>query len=690
MFIPNVAVVSKTNYTITNSSGNFDLNLFSSKDSVSFQHVAYHRKVVPYSLLLRANKVFLATREIRQKEVNVVGQKNIQEKIVAKEVILIDKKISTVYSNAGDILRKKSSVFVKDYGGETGLKTVSARGMSSENTIVLFNEARVNDLRTGSFDFSTLGSLSLDKIEFVKSTDNDNQYSSIGGVIKMQSGNLSSDKGLTAGMKYSSANLKSFYSNYKGVNSALTYNINFERTYSPNNFSYEFEGMKLRRKNSFFSKTFASGDLTYKNSSAIIDFYTHYSHLHNGIPGFVVSNNTESSVATNNTDGVLSVLNGKIELAEDLYLNGITSYHYQDLTIKDTGGLLLLNTNQQNSKLNDFSGTVKINYQKTIFDLAFGYELTTGKITKVGTYLAGVDAPQNISRTSGKVFGNSKISFKDLSILSDAIFSAGINKQFIKEKLGQTNEAESISYSVSALFIPKLSSNVSLLLSYIDNYRIPTFNERYYSTIFSNTSLKPEKYKGYDAQLSYSFDIAGNTNISATYFLIEGRDKIQWVPTRMALQIPRNVAKVTSEGFELRVEKSLFNDLLNLNGNLVYTEARNKSAQNKTDKSYNKQLVYTPKIRFAFDTHLHLDSFTFSLFGNYSGKTYFTADNTEQNSLSRYMTIDLSASYEFKLLKKSNTITLSLYNAFNENYFVIQSYPMPLRTLQINYQVKIL
>ncbi|RPI71463.1 MAG: TonB-dependent receptor [Ignavibacteriales bacterium] len=171
---------------------------------------------------------------------------------------------------------------------------------------------------------------------------------------------------------------------------------------------------------------------------------------------------------------------------------------------------------------------------------------------------------------------------------------------------------------------------------------------------------------------------------------MDGKDKIIWIPTRLALQTPRNISKINTQGVELSIEKKLFGDILDISFFYIYTDARNKSKVSENDLSYNKQIIYTPAHRFNFNFTARLNPFSFSLYSSFVDKRFYTTDNNNNYLLPEYFITDISASYNFKIFNHNQSLTLTVYNLLNEDYFVIQSYPMPLRTFLITLNMEIL
>ncbi len=582
-------------------------------------------------------------------------------------------------------MKKRTTLFVKDYGGDAGLKTVSSRGMTSENTIVLFNEARVNDLRTGTFDFSAVDANIIDNVRYVKNGSDD--FISSGGTLKLSSGNDLNENVSTISGTFTSNRAEKYFANVKRAGKNYSLSISANRAYSPNEFDFTFEGKSLKRQNAFFSKSFIGGNLRLKTDGFVLKFYSHYSHLLNGLPGFVVTNNYSSSKASTLSNSWLSIASLNYKISDEMFFQSVLSFNNQNLKLMDPAEELLFNRKEQSSRFKDFSSLNKLAWEIRNAAAEFSYYFNYGEVDSLTAAVSGAYQSGYSKRNEHTLIGTFSYRFENILAAKRIILSTAANYQIISESVIASEYIDNFSYSASALYEPSsFLSDFDFILSYKKSYRNPTFNERYYSALFSPSELKGEKYYSFDATIKT--DLPGNGNLELTYFNIHGNDKIIWIPTRLALQIPRNVAKVTSEGIEFLLSRSFFDDIISTDFKYVYTDARNVSALSEDDASYDKQLIYTPKHRWNFNISGTYSDFTLSAFASYVGKRYFTPDNTERNSLDEYFLLDLSLSYKFKLSRFENIIALNGYNILNEDYFVIQSYPTPKTTYSINIQTR--
>jgi len=449
--------------------------------------------------------------------------------------------------------------------------------------------------------------------------------------------------------------------------------------------------VKRKRTNSHFNKTFVDGNIFANSEWLKINAYGMYSYFNSGIPGFVVTNNYSSSRAANLSRSYLGVLKADFILSDEFTFITVNNYNKQDLKISDPDGVVIYNSESKESNLYDFTTLNRLRYSSSPFDLIFGYEYNYSRLNDITTFISANDVPDELLRNSNKFFINADYKFLGMgSVIQSLMLSGFTAYQHIEEQLGEDINADEFAYSFGLKILPATKHYLAIKFNYADNFRYPTFNERYYSSLFNHIQLKPEKYKSFDAGFESEINFLDELIISAAYFYINAKDKIIWVPTRLALQTPRNIAKVVSQGFELSLKQKAFDDLLHIDVFYTYTDARNKNQASAQDLSYNKLLIYSPQHQFNFNVTFNLYDFTLSTYTTYVSERFYTSDNDANSVLPQYVVFDASVSYRFEILNFKQSLVLTAYNLLNESYFIIQSYPMPLRTFLLTYNMEIL
>jgi outer membrane cobalamin receptor len=686
-----VNVQSGNSGSISSESGKAAISA-KSNDTVKISCVGYTTIKLTYSSIIDGQTILLAASAVSINDVLVSGEKFPSNSF--NEKLDIPESAAEIYKNAVDMLKMQSTFLVKDYGNESSAKTVSSRGMSSENTIVLFNEARINDLRSGVFDFNNISINSIEEIEAVKGAEQDNTFSGAGGVIKITTGNFQDETKLKLSGKYGFDNLQSYYSGLKGSFAGINYSAFAERAYSPNNYKYSFEGQKSERKSAEFNKTLTGLDLQYSSSLYELKNYFHYSYLKSGIPGSVVNNNDGSNILSNVSRSYIDVLNFNMAASSSLYLKNTFAVNINEYAIYDPERQMFYPLDKKTSSLTEFQMINSASYEYEQISLSAGNFIQHSKLKDNSNINTLFQRPDTYNRLMDKVhLSAGYLDESKYALIKDINYFAWGSYSFINEKTSEENNESFGTYKFGASFRTNTDLYIKFMSSYSNDSREPSYSERFYSELYryGSSILQNENYHWFDAGFESKFNLFGSTAISLTYFKIKADDKIIWVPVASmpGLQIPRNMGKIESTGIELTLKKEFFK-MINLTATYVYNTALNKNNIYNNDKSYNKQLIYTPKTRFNYTLACSpIEALNINLMGYYSGPTYYTTDNVPEYSIKSYFIHDFSILYFLKTAAADFQAGFNVYNIFNKSYFIIQSYPMPLRNYSITLSMEI-
>lgn len=585
----------------------------------------------------------------------------------------------------GDLLKTSSSIFIRDYGAGSP-QTISYRGLGAENSIILFNDAAVSDLRTGIFDFSTFSSNDADVITF--STDDfHSAILSPGGVMNIHSALAENDRA-NISVKIGSHSAKSlFLSCGKKINNFFVKGI-FSRNYSSNNFNYIFEGKEFARANSDYSNSFAALSAGFKDDTKFIRFYSHFHKYNNGIPGFVVTNNPASSVARSYSTTHLGVINYNQILSSRMNWENVFAYSNNSFKIADPSGVVIYLNDAKESKINSLQFQSKLINEFNNFKISLGYQMNLWRLEGITSFVSSIGANESMRQNSNRFFSSMNY---DLGINSNLIpnisIASLVSHELISAEESKIQSAQLTSFKLGPS--AKISFFIPLKLNFSINYgnRFPTMNERFYSEVFNHYEIKKESYNWFEAGVETDFDDVENY-FSIIYFNINGKDKIFWIPSRLAIQTPRNFASINSEGIEINGRKSFPQINSAINFSYTFVNALNKSNLDN-DNSYNKKLIYTPQhiISAGWKFEIHDVSVRFN--SQFVSQRFYTTDNNPIYKLPAYFLSDLHFSYRQKIFAVATVFGLSVYNLSNEEYSVIQSYPMPLRTINLSLNMEL-
>src|SRR5690606_2478483 len=152
--------------------------------------------------------------------------------------------------------------------------------------------------------------------------------------------------------------------------------------------------------------------------------------------------------------------------------------------------------------------------------------------------------------------------------------------------------------SLSGQFSVVKSDGRQLLLNAAisKSYKIPTLNDRFWNP-GGNPNLDPEKSISWEAGLDYRRKFRDKVQFDAglTYYRMHVENWIIWLP-QGNIWSPSNIRTVINQGLEGKLAGSYAFGDLQLKGNVqyAYNQARNQTMINSNDRSYGKQLPYTP------------------------------------------------------------------------------------------------
>ena len=234
-----------------------------------------------------------------------------------------------------------------------------------------------------------------------------------------------------------------------------------------------------------------------------------------------------------------------------------------------------------------------------------------------------------------------------------------------------------------------ISRGLHFRASIKDGFRMPTFNDLYYSRV-GNVDLKPERAFMSNLGLTYTGNI-GTATLSIT---LDGycnliRDKIVATPTMFIWKM-RNVGEVVMSGADVTVacRRRIWSDIvMNLEG--AYSLQYALDVTDAHSKSYQHQIPYTPRHCGSANCILETPWADFSYTLTAVGKRYDKAQNLSTNMLQPYFDHGICIGRSFTFRPCRLHIDIQGQNLGNMNYEVISHYPMPGRsfrvTLKYNY-----
>lgn len=587
--------------------------------------------------------------------------------------------------SVADAVRRFSGVVVKDFGGIGGMKTIAIRGVGSEHTAVLYDGIAVSNAQSGQID---IGKFSLDNVEMLSLTigQSDDIFrtaraSASVGVLNIQTATPHfKNKGYLARLQLRAGSWGQFnpylyYAHKLGEKFSFSVDGSWQRADGRYKFERKnaTEVIKGKRRNTDVDIKRTELNL-FGNLSETqkLSFKVYYFDSERGLPGSIVlyyDGNKERLWDKNffTQAKYVNYLNDKFDFQiQAKYTH--TETRYEDTDGKYVNGWLMNKYIQNELYL---TSTALYNLNKDIsFSLAEDISYAT-----LNANLAQFAFPERYS------------SLTALSAKYDN------NRLSIVGKLLGTYVSENVDYGTAAKDKKRLSpslsmsyrlldvTNLRVRASYKDIFRVPTFNDLYY-TGTGNSSLSPEKTQQYNLGLTWtnSFsDLFNYFSVTTDVYHNNVRDKIIIYPSSF---YPKsvNLGKVEINGFDINMNarfdvSSKVN--LQLSGNYTYQDAIDKT--DPEDKNYKDQIPYTPKHSGAGSVTLENPYVNISYSIVASGITYALPQNTDMNKVKAYtdQTISVNKSFEWQAIKFRAQADIS--NLSNKTYYVVKDYPMPGR-----------
>ena len=547
----------------------------------------------------------------------------------------------------GEALRLLPGIYVTQIGGRGQDTNVFIRGHNSAHTKILLNGVRLNSSTTGTYDFSSLRTDSIERIEVVSGPQSALYGSdAIGGVINIitkkgepglhgsvesavgnngyRDGALSLSGGTEVLDFISSVSLERF----KGV-SAL-----YDDT-------TEFTEDDKWATRTFFSNVGANfledgrADLSLRHTKSTTD-----------LDSFNWTTPEDNTYFTKDFEGTYA--NIKVQKPVTQWVTPSISYGVaRERTIFD----------DPSNAANELDLTTKNTdaaFQADIFPidndtLTIGYDFERQEGFSEGNFDESVDL-------SG-VFVQNQWTWNDQLSLT-----AGVRRDHHSTFGSETTYRLAASYR-----LPQTGTRFHA--TYGTGFKAPNLNDLYWPQDAwgnsGNADLKPETSKSYDLGVEQKL-WSDKITLDLTYFNSDVDKLIQWALTDTGAYTPSNVDQAKIHGVETTFELQLLENL-KLQASYTYTYAKDANTHaelvRRPSEKYGLKVVYSP----ISDLDLALSILK-------AGSSYEDSQNTDE--IEGYTRVDLAASYE---VNKNLEVFARVENLLDEEYEEATSYSISQR-----------
>lgn len=590
--------------------------------------------------------------------------------------------------DAGELIQKLTSTNIKSYGGLGGLKTVSSRGLGASHSAIVSDGFVIQNTQNGQVN---LGQIHSDNIVLIRSNSNGQSQLTLPVSAQVSGSQFSletfennfSEKGLQYRVlgKQGSFDQIGTYGSIKYTDEKILISAhgNFRKTDGA--YPYRFENgtqtVEGRRTNNDYKDHSFGFTTGFRGKRSISRLGYLQKEFKQGIPGAVILYNSSSDERMESSDK--TIFGDHIFKGETTVLRSFFKLNKNLLNYSDPDYL------NQDGGIND-------DYENRSIQIGFNCIKKTGKQLQ---FHFGIEHVLSNLEVSDKNFSRPirqhhfAILGIDYELLNKIQLTAQLSQQFISENnLNGQNATDRYKLNPHVKFSTKARNyKFKQELWYRNSFRMPSFNELYYSNI-GNTNLLPEEAHQFNYGWSMApieskkFKLYLRNNIYTNYV----SNKIVAIPTKnLFIWSMQNVENARIFGADFKMGSHWL-----VEGNIKFILDLNYSFQRAIDitepsaPSYKDQIAYIPLHTGNIDLAMHYKNMGLRVSNYVNSYRYSLNENIEANKVDGFWTSTISAFYALEL-KKKNVVTLRLTvkNLLNQSYAYIRSYIMPGRNYLI-------
>ncbi len=601
--------------------------------------------------------------------------------------------------SVADALRYFSGVQLKDYGGVGGIKTVNIRSMGTNHMGVYYNGIELGNAQNGQVD---LGKYSLENIEEIS------LYNGQKSEIFQTAREFGS-----AGSIYLSTKFPKFKENetsnlrvaqrtgsFDLFNPSLTFERKLSRTIS---MSFNTEWVSSSGKYKFrYRRVTPSGELAYDTTAVRengdIDavrlegglhgflpkgrwkVYLYHYNSERGVPGAIVNNVwrrgerlwdrnsfAQGMFEYNFTHKFSSKINAKYAFDYTRYVNNDDKLIHVD------------NIYKQREVYLSWANRYRI---LPNWDLSLAYDFQWN----------GLSEYMDVDRTTHWASLATALSLWDCFKLQASGLMTYVNEE--QRDRDEAPDKFKITPGIFASYKPFKRPNFVIRAFYKHSYRMPTFNDLYY-TDMGNAYLKPETAIQYNVGVLY--DIVREKSwfkyfkVGTDIYYNDVKDKIVAYPKGQQFRWTMlNLGEVEIKGIDAQIGGTFGLPCdIDFTAKFQYTYQEAIDVTNPADNYYRHQIPYIPWHSGSAILMLDWKGWHLNYSFIYTGERYNQQENIRYNHTQPWYTSDISLMKSFKIGKVDFKATAEVNNLFSQDYDVILNYPMPKRNYRFGLVVEL-
>lgn len=637
---------------------------------------------------------------LKLKEVTIYS--NRMQKKMSPVQILSGKELEklNVYSVA-DALRYFSGVQIKDYGGIGGLKTVNIRSMGSHHVGVFYDGIELGNAQNGVVD---LGRFSLDNMEVISLYNGQKSaifqpakdYSSASAIY------MQTRKPLFKGEKKNNLNIGVKGGSFSTINPSLLWehrfnerissSISTEYMYTSGRYKFTYakkdgydttavrqngDVRMLRLENAFFGKI-PKGEWKAK------------AYLYNserGYPGAAVREEPGKFRHQDRQWDTNLFVQGSFQNYfkpwYSLLANGKYAYdylHYLSDPRLDVTTMYVDNHYRQQEIYASAAHLFTI-YPWWSMSLSNDFQWNTLR----------ADLIDFVYPTRNTILTSAATSFDFNRLMLQASLLYTHVDDNTRTKGANAGTKNKYTPSVIATWQPLTKLPLNVRAFYKKVFRMPTLNDLYY-TFIGNKDLKPEYTTQYDVGITFSHTWNNHwlksLDLQIDGYYNEVDDKIIAMPTSNQFRWTMiNLGHVEIRGLDAAIRGEWGFGKVELSTLFNYTYQKAQDFTDPTSEWYGGQIPYIPWHGGSIILNGSYQTWSCNYSFIYTGERYEAVANIPENYAPPWYTHDFSLSKTFQWGKTEIRVTTEINNIFNQQYEVVQCYPMPGTSFKIKLNV---
>ena len=619
------------------------------------------------------------------------------EKVIPAQVLDGERLQRLGAHSVADAIRYFSGVQIKDYGGIGGLKTINVRGMGTQHVGVFYDGIQLGNAQNGQID---LGRYSLDNMAAVtlyngqksSGVQSAKDYASASAVYlrtrtpEFRDGKRRNLKLTLKGGSFGTVNPSVLYEQRLGERISNSLNAEFLYTTGRYKFSYVkadgYDTTAVRQNGDVRALRIEEGLFgRIPNGNWRVKAYFYDSER--GYPGaFVREEPGKFRHEDRQWDSNFFLQGSFFKSFGDRHRLSVNAKYAYDYLHYLSDPRLDVTTMYVNNHYYQQEVYLSAAHELALFKW---WDLNLATDLQYNTLAADLVNFVYPSRLTSLTALAATFRFGKATVQGSLLYT--FVKDFAREPGAEAGEKNVFTPTLVAQYKPFRETDFALRAFYKRIFRMPTLNDLYY-TFIGNKYLKPEYTTQYNLGIAYTKEWLKarfrRFEVSLDAYYNEVDDKIIAMPTSNQFQWTMvNLGYVKIRGADAVVSGSMCFGRFSIDCRATYTWQK---AQDFTDRSstyYGGQIPYIPWHSGSAIAGLSLGDWSLDYSFIYTGERYESSANIPENHALAWYTSDLSLSKNFRLRSSQLRATLEVNNLFNQQYEVVQCYPMPGTNVKI-------